>query len=67
MVSDANHILLPVLQHPPGFAGLHEDEGLLTPGSTGSHQTPAHESPEARELQGQACGVGGEERQQTTR
>lgn len=37
------------------------------PGSTGSRQTPAHESPEARELQGQACGAGGEERQQTTR
>lgn len=67
MVSDANHILLPVSQHPPGFAGLHEDEGLSTPGSTGNCQTPDHESPGALELQGQACRVGSKERQQTMR
>ena len=68
-LSDANHTLLPVLQHPPGFASLGGHEGFPSPGSTGSHHTPDHKSPRPSELQGQGHGVQVrvEERQQTTR
>lgn len=63
-VSDTNHMLLPGLQHPPGFAPLHGDEGFLIPGSMGSHQTQTRK---AQEPLSQGCGVGGGERQQATR
>lgn len=56
-----------MLQHPPGFAGLRGDEGFPTPGSMSSHHTPDQESPGTLELQSRACGVGGEDREQTTR